>query len=56
MNGAQAIVRTLVEYQVAFASQGPVFLDIVSQPEMADLPPVFSWLRKTGRDPLAGGR
>ena len=29
----------------AFASQGPFFLDIVSEPEVADLPPVASWHR-----------
>ncbi len=27
----------------AFKHDGPVFIDIVSESEVADLPPVFSW-------------
>jgi acetolactate synthase I/II/III large subunit len=34
----------------AFASEGPVFLDVVTEPELSELPPVFSWLRKAEKD------
>ncbi len=30
----------------AFASQGPFFLDVVTESELSELPPVFSWLKK----------
>lgn len=33
----------------AFSSQDPVFLDIVTEPELSELPPVYSWLKKAGR-------
>jgi acetolactate synthase I/II/III large subunit len=32
----------------AFASQGPVFLDVVTESELSELPPVYSWLQKAG--------
>ena len=31
--------------QQAFASEGPVFLDIPTAPNPGELPPVYSWLR-----------
>jgi acetolactate synthase-1/2/3 large subunit len=37
----------------AFAASGPVFLDIVTEPEVREIPPVHSWLTAAGRDPLA---
>jgi acetolactate synthase-1/2/3 large subunit len=37
----------------AFAAQGPVFLDVVTEPEVSELPPVHSWLTAAGRNPLA---
>ncbi len=39
----------------AFAEQGPVFLDVVTESELSELPPVYSWLKKAeqlGREPL----
>jgi acetolactate synthase-1/2/3 large subunit len=30
----------------AFESQTPVFLDVVTEPEIRELPPVYSWLKK----------
>jgi acetolactate synthase I/II/III large subunit len=30
----------------AFDTRGPVFLDVVTEPEITELPPVFSWLKK----------
>jgi len=30
----------------AFASTAPVFLDVVAEPELSELPPVYSWIRK----------
>jgi acetolactate synthase-1/2/3 large subunit len=37
----------------AFAHQGPVFVDITVESIAEQLPPVYSWLRKAGADPLA---
>lgn len=31
----------------AFAADGPVFLDVISEPEVENLPPVYSWLKAT---------
>jgi acetolactate synthase-1/2/3 large subunit len=36
----------------AFAHRGPAFLDVVTEPLVSDLPPVYSWLKAAGRDPL----
>ena len=36
----------------AFAHDGPAFLDIVTEPLVGDLPPVYSWLKAAGKDPL----
>ena len=39
----------------AFASQTPVFLDVVTESELSELPPVYSWLKKAtelDRNPL----
>lgn len=33
----------------AFASTAPVFLDVVTEPELSELPPVYSWLKKAGK-------
>jgi len=30
----------------AFESAGPVFLDVVAEPELSELPPVYSWIKK----------
>jgi acetolactate synthase-1/2/3 large subunit len=40
----------------AFASREPVFLDVVTEPEIGELPPVYSWLKKAGekKNPPAG--
>jgi acetolactate synthase-1/2/3 large subunit len=38
----------------AFAHDGPAFLDIVTEPLVRDLPPVYSWLKAAGKDPLRG--
>ena len=38
----------------AFAHDGPAFLDIVTEPLVSDLPPVYSWLKAAGKDPLHG--
>ncbi|MBW1711879.1 MAG: hypothetical protein JRJ59_01855, partial [Deltaproteobacteria bacterium] len=38
----------------ALAASGPAFLDVVTEPEVSDLPPVFSWIKTAGQDPLAG--
>ncbi len=47
---AEGLERALDE---AFAHDGPAFVDIVVE-SIADVaPPVMSWLRRTGRDPLA---
>jgi acetolactate synthase-1/2/3 large subunit len=34
----------------AFSSRSPVFLDIVTESEISELPPVFSWMKKGGED------
>ncbi|HEY0885709.1 MAG TPA: thiamine pyrophosphate-binding protein [Ramlibacter sp.] len=36
----------------AFAHDGPCFLDIVTEPLVKEIPPVYSWLKAAGRDPL----
>ncbi|HME44516.1 MAG TPA: thiamine pyrophosphate-binding protein [Syntrophorhabdales bacterium] len=39
----------------AFNARSPVFLDVVTESELSELPPVYSWLKKaeeTGRNPL----
>ncbi len=39
----------------AFNAQTPVFLDVVTESELSELPPVYSWLKKAeeiGRNPL----
>lgn len=50
-------VRTLEEFETAFgqalAHDGPCFLDVIVESLAERVPPVFSWLKKTGRDPLA---
>jgi acetolactate synthase I/II/III large subunit len=33
----------------AFASSKPIFLDVVSESEVAELPPVYSWLKAAGK-------
>jgi len=38
----------------AFAHDGPSFLDIVTEPLVNEIPPVYSWLKAAGRDPLQG--
>jgi thiamine pyrophosphate-dependent acetolactate synthase large subunit-like protein len=30
----------------AFATRSPVFLDVVTETELGELPPVYSWLKK----------
>jgi acetolactate synthase I/II/III large subunit len=40
----------------AFAAKTPVFLDVVTESELSELPPVYSWLKKAGeldRNPLS---
>lgn len=32
----------------AFSTRGPVFLDIVSEPEVDQLPPVYTWMKASG--------
>jgi len=43
-------IQTPVELEkgldFAFDTQCPVFLDVVTEPEITELPPVFSWLKK----------
>lgn len=34
----------------AFTAKGPFFLDVVTEPEVSELPPVYTWLKATGRD------
>jgi acetolactate synthase-1/2/3 large subunit len=36
----------------AFAHDGPVLLDVVVESIVDELPPVYSWMKATGRDPL----
>ena len=36
----------------AFAHDGPCFLDVVTEPLVNDIPPVYSWLKAAGKDPL----
>jgi acetolactate synthase I/II/III large subunit len=38
----------------AFAHDGPCFLDVVTEPLVNDVPPVYSWLKAAGKDPLRG--
>jgi acetolactate synthase-1/2/3 large subunit len=33
----------------AFAHQGPVFVDIATESEVTELPPVYSWMKATGK-------
>ena len=37
----------------AFAMDGPCFIDIVVESLAERVPPVYSWLRKRGADPLS---
>ncbi len=52
-------VETPAELQTAldgaFAHDGPSFIDVVTEPLVSDLPPVYSWLKAAGRDPLKSG-
>ena len=34
----------------AFATKAPVFLDVVTESETTELPPVYSWLRKARKE------
>jgi acetolactate synthase I/II/III large subunit len=36
----------------AFAHDGPCFLDVVTEPLVNEVPPVYSWLKTAGKDPL----
>lgn len=36
----------------AFAHDGPSFLDVVTEPLVQEIPPVYSWLKAAGKDPL----
>lgn len=36
----------------AFAHDGPCFLDVVTEPLLEEIPPVYSWLKAAGQDPL----
>jgi acetolactate synthase-1/2/3 large subunit len=49
-------VRTLAELEealdAAFAHEGPAFIDVVVESIADRYPPVFSWLRRSGTDPL----
>ena len=36
----------------AFAHDGPCFLDVVTEPLVNEIPPVYSWLKAAGRNPL----
>ena len=36
----------------AFAATGPSFIDIACEAEMQELPPVYSWLKAAGLNPL----
>jgi acetolactate synthase-1/2/3 large subunit len=40
----------------AFAQKRPAFLDIVTEPLVYDLPPVYSWMKKAGLDPMRGNK
>jgi acetolactate synthase-1/2/3 large subunit len=37
----------------AFASKDPCFIDILSRPIEEKIPPVYSWLKECGIDPLS---
>lgn len=45
----EALERAL---DAAFSHDGPAFLDVVTEPLVSDIPPVYSWLKAAGRDPL----
>jgi acetolactate synthase-1/2/3 large subunit len=49
---AEELVAALDE---AFASEGPVLIDIVSESIVDECPPVYSWIKAMGKDPLAVG-
>ena len=34
---------------MAFSANEPVFLDVVSESEVSELPPVYSWLQAAGK-------
>jgi acetolactate synthase-1/2/3 large subunit len=40
---------------MAFAHDGPVFVDVAVESLAEVIPPVFNWLRKTGVEPLNVG-
>jgi len=50
-------VQTLEDFEEAFdaalAHNGPCFIDVIVESLAERVPPVFSWLKKTGRDPLS---
>ena len=33
---------------ISYCEAAPVFLDVVTEPELSELPPVYSWLKKAG--------
>jgi acetolactate synthase-1/2/3 large subunit len=50
-------VQTLAEFETAFDDalnhDGPCFIDVIVESLAERIPPVYSWLKKQGRDPLA---
>lgn len=50
-------VSNIAEFEealdIAFAHDGPCFIDIIVESLADRVPPVYSWLRKRGEDPLA---
>ena len=38
-------------FNTAFDSRGPIFLDVKSEPESDDIPPVYSWMKAQGTTP-----
>jgi len=49
MTGAQILAKTPAELDAAmekaFDAAAPVFLDVITQSEIDQLPPVYSWLK-----------
>ena len=36
-------------FKTAFSSSGPVFIDVITESEVAELPPVYSWMAKQNK-------
>jgi len=41
----ETVEQLIQGLNIAFKSKGPIFLDVKSEPESDDIPPVYSWMQ-----------